>query len=61
MGCFVEPGGIVGGGPESWMAVHSMKKPFPPMTESDWNCRVTVLPELLTGGGNLNPQNVPIG
>lgn len=51
----------MGGGPESWTAVHSTRKPRPPSIESDWNCRVTVLVELLTGGGRPRPQNVPMG
>lgn len=61
MESFIKPGGIVGWGPESWRAVHSMRKPFPPTDESDLKCSVTVLPELLMGGGDLTPQNVPMG
>lgn len=53
------PGAMVGRGPELCMADHSTRKPLPPTTASDWNSRVTVLPELLTEAGRDRPQNFP--
>ena len=41
----------MGRGPEPCTAVHSTRKPLPPTFTSDWNSRVTVLPELRRGAG----------